>query len=232
MAVGYQAGQYTQGEGAIAIGTWAGRTNQGVYSVAIGYSAGQSNQHANTIVLNASGAALNTATSSAFYVSPVRTATAGSNRLLMYNGNEIICSSAATSAAAKTFIIDHPKDVNKYLVHACLEGPESGVYYRGKGEIENNVSTTIILPDYAEALANDFTVQITPIYNGTSSTTYNVGEVVNNQFQVFGENGKFFWIVHGKRQSIDVEPLKKNIQVNGDGPYKWSTFNNTPLEKV
>jgi hypothetical protein len=169
---------------------------------------------------------LNTVTASAFYAKPVRTATAGSNCLLMYDStnSEIICSSAATSAASKTFIIDHPKDVNKYLVHACLEGPESGVYYRGKGEIENNVSTTIILPDYVETLANDFTVQITPIYNGTSSTTYNVGEVVNNQFQVFGENGKFFWIVHGKRQSIDVEPLKKNIQVNGDGPYKWIHF--------
>ena len=23
---------------------------------------------------------------------------------------------------------------NKYLVHSCLEGPESEIYYRGKGE--------------------------------------------------------------------------------------------------
>ena len=35
----------------------------------------------------------------------------------------------------KTFIIDHPIDKNKYLVHGCLEGPEFGVYYRGKSEI-------------------------------------------------------------------------------------------------
>jgi hypothetical protein len=68
------------------------------------------------------------------------------------------------------------------------------------------------------------TVQITSIHNGTPSTTYNVSEVINNKFQVFGENGKFFWIAHGKRQSIDVEPFKKNIQINGDGPYKWIHF--------
>ena len=36
---------------------------------------------------------------------------------------------------AKTFVIDHPDDENKYLVHVCLEGPEAGVYYRGKAEV-------------------------------------------------------------------------------------------------
>ena len=28
---------------------------------------------------------------------------------------------------AKTFVIDHPDDTSKYLVHGCLEGPEGGV---------------------------------------------------------------------------------------------------------
>ena len=28
----------------------------------------------------------------------------------------------------KTFIIEHPQDTEKYLIHACLEGPEVGVY--------------------------------------------------------------------------------------------------------
>jgi hypothetical protein len=50
-------------------------------------------------------------------------------------------------------------------VHACLEGPEGGVYYRGKGEITNNESTVIVLQDYVEKLAYEFTIQITPIYN-------------------------------------------------------------------
>jgi hypothetical protein len=121
----------------------------------------------------------------------------------------------------KTFVIDHPINPKKYLVHACLEGPESAVYYRGKGTIYNNVSTTIQLPDYVESLATDFSIQITPIYNGTSFTTYNVSEVVNNEFHVYGLNGSFFWLVHGRRHTIHVEPDKSSVSVRGDGPYTW-----------
>ena len=31
----------------------------------------------------------------------------------------------------KTFIIDHPRAAEKYIVHAAIEGPESRVFYRG-----------------------------------------------------------------------------------------------------
>jgi len=137
---------------------------------------------------------------------------------------ELIYGQTATAAAtvnSKTFVIDHPKDKNKYLVHACLEGPESGVYYRGKGEIENGESVTILLPDYVEALATDFTVQITPIFKGKKMEPLYTSEVENNSFTVYGENCKFFWLVQGKRDDIVVEPLKKNVDVKGNGPYRW-----------
>jgi hypothetical protein len=48
-----------------------------------------------------------------------------------------------------------------------------------------------------------------------------VSEIENNMFRVYGENGKFFWIVHAKRNEVDVEPLKSKTTVKGDGPYKW-----------
>lgn len=121
----------------------------------------------------------------------------------------------------KTFVIDHPVDNNKYLVHGCLEGPEAGVYYRGKGIINNNSrNVTIFLPNYVDKIASDFTVHITPIYNG-STIVYSATEVVNNQFTVYGFPGSFSWIVYGKRESINIEPDKTNITLMGDGPYKW-----------
>ena len=123
-------------------------------------------------------------------------------------------------AANKTFIINHPLESNKYLVHACLEGPESGVYYRGKGEITNNHNTTIMLPDYVEKLAKDFTIQITHIYDGNTKT-YSASEITNNVFSVYGENVKFYWMVHGKRGDIAIEPLKSETSVKGSGPYLW-----------
>jgi hypothetical protein len=123
-------------------------------------------------------------------------------------------------ASAKSFIIDHPVDQDKYLVHACLEGPEAGVYYRGTGEIFDNISTIIELPYYVEALGTDFTIQITPIYNGKINVL-NTSEVINNKFTVYGENCKFYWQVTGKRAQIITEPFKRDVQVKGQGPYLY-----------
>jgi len=124
------------------------------------------------------------------------------------------------SPGNKTFIIDHPNDQTKCLVHACLEGPEVGVFYRGQGEIINNFNTTIILPEYVKQLATDFTVKVTAIYDGKIKI-YNFAEVENNSFNVYGENGKFNWLVIGKRYDIEVEPNKTNVDINGNGPYLW-----------
>jgi hypothetical protein len=120
----------------------------------------------------------------------------------------------------KSFIINHPIEEDKYLVHACLEGPEAGVYYRGIGEIVDNNSTIIDLPYYVEAFARDFTVQITPIYNGKINIL-NSSEVTNNTFTVYGENCKFYWQVTGKRLDFITEPFKTDVEVKGDGPYLY-----------
>ena len=134
--------------------------------------------------------------------------------------NDIYRSTDFSNNIAKTFVIDHPTNDNKYLVHACLEGPEAGVYYRGKGEITNNEYVEIKLPHYVEKLAHDFTVQITPIY-GNKIVTLNSSEIENNAFKVYGENSKFHWTVYGNRHDINVEPDKSAVNVKGDGPYLY-----------
>ena len=249
VAIGNGAAKFNQGASSVAIGSSAGASFQGEYSVAIGANAGKTTQTANSIILNADStpAELNSYTSG-FFVNPIRTTSVATGaNVLTYDTNlkEIGSSSTlivgatgatfsgplyGTSATfsgnvyvggVKTFVIDHPTNPKKYLVHACLEGPESAVYYRGKGTIANNVSTIIQLPDYVESLATDFTIQITPIYNGNSLTTYNVSDLVNNEFHVYGLNGSFFWLVHGLRSTIHVEPDKSSVSVRGDGPYTW-----------
>ena len=102
-----------------------------------------------------------------------------------------------------------------------MEGPEVGIYYRGKSEIVNGLDqVTIMLPDYVDKFATDFTVHITSIYNG-KVRTLNSSEVENNQFTVYGEPGPFSWIVHGKRGSVIAEPNKADVTLMGTGPYKW-----------
>jgi len=135
--------------------------------------------------------------------------------------NEIFFQDSGTSNLKnpKTFVIDHPVEPDRYLVHACLEGPEAGVYYRGESKIDQT-SVVVRLPEYVESLATDFTVHVTPIGEprllGTSRVT-------DGKFTVYGAPGEFFWVVYGKRGSIEVEPLKRNVRIAGEGPYRWIT---------
>ena len=217
LAFGNNAGYSNQQANAIAIGYNAGNYVQGSNSVAIGCLAGEINQFDNSIILNATGTTLN-GENSGFFIKPITISPlANFVGVLFWDSTS---GEIQASSAAKTFVIDHPINENKYLVHACLEGPESGVYYRGKGEIVNNESVIIHLPHYVEALATDFTIQITPIYNGKINTL-NSSEVTNNTFTVHGDNCKFYWNVTGKRFDIDIEPLKSSVDVKGDGPYLY-----------
>ena len=52
-------------------------------------------------------------------------------------------------------------------------------------------------------------------------TTYHTTEIIENEFNVYGENGEFYWLVYGERCTIDVEPLKQETVVKGMGPYTY-----------
>ena len=112
------------------------------------------------------------------------------------------------------------------MVHACLEGPEAGVYYRGKSEIINGYNQIVLLPDYVSKIATNLTLNVTPIYNNyIGCVSLNVSEVVEHgditYFTVYGPNCKFYWTVFGERTKIDVEPSKNEFELRGEGPYKY-----------
>lgn len=134
------------------------------------------------------------------------------NGLLTANGNiktpTITAGLGAFQAVAapfKQFNIPHPSKPGYRLVHACLEGPEVGVYHRGR----LNGSDVIELPDYWENLVdvNSITVNLTPhkyyqqLYvksiNGVSSI-----EIENN----LDEPIHCDYIVYAER--IDLQKLK------------------------
>jgi hypothetical protein len=186
--------------------------------------AGQTSQHDNSIILNASGSAVSSVAASRLYINPIRVdslsgETAGA--LQWDSGTyEVIYNST------KTFIIDHPLDNEKYLVHACLEGPEAGVYYRGSGCIPSGKDCVeISLPDYVDKLAREFVVNLTPV---GKPILLGSSHVKSGKFTVFRRHAKskrseFFWVVFAKREDIEIEPLKQSVNVHGDGPYKWHT---------
>jgi hypothetical protein len=241
ISLGYYAGNSGQGANSIAIGSFAGNSAQGANSIAIGSYAGyydgfnQNSQPANSIIIDALGDSVSyigdtvPTTSQAFYIRPIRNDDDVTNNVLTYNIN----TSEVVYNSGKTFIIDHPVDNDKYLVHACLEGPEVGVYYRGHSHFNSNeTQTTITLPEYVKVFAYDFTINITSINDdGPSIFNLSSSRVNNGQFTVYrlpllGKDtliqiSHFDWTVFAKRNDINVEPYKKDVSVKGDGPYKY-----------
>lgn len=176
---------------------------------------------------NASGIQLDNSTiPDSFFVRPIRTYSNVNSRLLVYDTSsfEIQYSTSNVGVTGKTFVIQHPEEQNRYLVHGCLEGPEVGVYYRGLGIIpDGHEKVEIKLPSYVSKISYNFSIHLTPIYNGKILSKPLVCSEIQDvgTFLVYGEPSKFYWIVHGERESLEVEPLKSRYKLNGTGPYTW-----------
>lgn len=103
----------------------------------------------------------------------------------------------------KDFDIPHPTKNGWRLTHACLEGPEAGVYYRGK--LIN--SNQIYLPDYWKKLVDgdSITVNITPIKYHQNII---VKDIIDNVIYLNEKEGldiNCYYHVYGER--IDTEKL-------------------------
>jgi len=75
-----------------------------------------------------------------------------------------VTAGGVTLTSRKPFDIPHPTKSGYRLRHVCLEGPESGVYYRGRLKNENVIN----LPDYWEDLVDPETITATLTQIGSS----------------------------------------------------------------
>ena len=130
---------------------------------------------------------------------------------LIVSGNVFV--DGTLDAATKNFKIQHPTMPAYYLVHSSLEGPERGIYHRGKLKTSN----IIHLPDYWLELTDDtdITVQLTPIGN---SCQHFVKSVSREEIEVGCDCGKphCFYIVHAQRYNegqFEVLQPKKSVKL-------------------
>lgn len=110
------------------------------------------------------------------------------------------------AATTKSFVIDHPTKPGKSLRYGSLEGPENGVYVRGK--LKGNV---IELPDYWTKLVDpdSITVQLTPI--GSHQNLY-VKLIKDNKVFISSSDKKqphCYYVIQAER--IDVEKLEVEV---------------------
>ena len=64
----------------------------------------------------------------------------------------------------KSFVEPHPTDASKMIQYVSIEGPEAGVYFRGRGRFAHGVAV-IEVPDYFSMVATEegMSVHVTPI---------------------------------------------------------------------
>ena len=103
------------------------------------------------------------------------------------------------TAASKSFDIPHPTKEGYRLRYGVLEGPEHGVYHRGKA-----TSEVIELPDYWSELVDleTTTVHLTPI--GKSNDHF-VVKVEENTVVIGSETGEInaYFMVQAERKDVE-----------------------------
>lgn len=103
------------------------------------------------------------------------------------------------AATNKSFVIDHPTKPDMKLRYASLEGPENGVYFRGRAN-----SNKIELPDYWVGLVHfdTLTVDLTPI--GRFAQLY--VEKIEDNIVYINDNGlnpiNCFFTIYAERKDI------------------------------
>lgn len=121
----------------------------------------------------------------------------------------VLLADVVAATKAKPFVIDHPTKPDKKLVHVALEGPENGVYVRGRLTNQNYIE----LPEYWVNLVEEssITVQLQPIGHSQSLI---IETIKDNKIYIketsIGNSIDCYYHVYGTRK--DIEKLK--VEVN------------------
>ena len=118
----------------------------------------------------------------------------------------------------KPFDISHPKEKGKRIRHICAEGPEAGIYIRGRLK-DNNV---IELPEYWDGLVDydSITVQLQPI--GDRHFHLNVMEIDKKKIVVKEADDKpidcFYHVWVARWIDVDNHDEKLHVVYEGESP--------------
>lgn len=155
-------------------------------------------------------------------------------RYISGEANAILDTNAG-AVYVKNFILDHPTDPDRWLVHACTETPEAAVEYSGHviaGEWGELIE--VELPPYFEDATHyeNRQVWLQPMLNPEAQLMKWIPRAIPS----YPTDGKFVistdalpgsaicWKVKAVRKDVpqfEVEPLRDDYRRVGSGPYTW-----------
>jgi hypothetical protein len=118
------------------------------------------------------------------------------------------------SKSSGSFKIDHPLDpANKYLYHSFVESPDMKNIYDGVATLDAQGSVWILMPDYFEALNQEFRYQLTSI-GRPQPGIYIAQEISGNRFRISGgkPGGKVSWQVTGIRHDAYADAHRIKVE--------------------
>ncbi len=141
----------------------------------------------------------------------------------LFYGNTWVAGILYKNAGA--FRIDHPLDpANKYLNHSFVESPDMKNIYDGVATLDAIGAAVVELPDWFEALNEDFRYQLTAI-GAPGPNLYIAQEIKDNQFTIAGgaPGMKVSWQVTGIRHDPYAKanriPVEQDKAADEQGKY-------------
>jgi len=119
------------------------------------------------------------------------------------------------TAGTKSFKIDHPLDPeNKYLVHSSVESDERMNIYNGNVVLDAMGEAWVQMPDWFEALNQDFRYQLTPM-GAPGPNLYIAEEIADGRFMIAGgePGAKVSWQVSGVRHDPVALANRMSVEV-------------------
>ena len=161
----------------------------------------------------ANGGYFITASPQASGIYAVNTASGGNDYAAYLQGNVYISGNLAKSTGS--FQIDHPIDpANKYLYHSFVESPDMMNIYNGVATLDARGSVWVALPEYFEALNQDFRYQLTAI-GKPGPNLYIAKKIEGNRFKISGgkPNAEVSWQVTGVRHDAYADAHRIQVEV-------------------
>lgn len=140
--------------------------------------------------------------------------------------NRASLTAKVVSADLKNFVTDHPTRPGSKIVYTTVEGPEAGIFHRGRVELRNG-RAEIALPEHFVALAvpESVTVQLTPM--SSKSRGVGIAAIEPDRIEVgelHGGNGEYelSFVVHALRRShrdyqpvVDAKGIESTARLEG-----------------
>lgn len=128
------------------------------------------------------------------------------NGALVVNGathiNGFLSFTGSIVGTTKKFDIPHPTKSNHRLAHVCLEGPEAGVYYRGRLKDKNIIE----LPEYWKGLVDPETITVNLTPHGSYQELFVKNVEWGSRIIIMNNAGGVIdcsYVVYAERKDVD-----------------------------